>query len=285
MRIDPARLFKSDTPRFTIVLDGEFRDDIQAHARYQASERFTPGDMDRLDPRHASDDPLVKPRWPFKRLVTLSWLVLSHGPDGYRPLRIESRGLPEQDEAGILKALFNDVGALKDVELVTWGGFYADLPRMLMGAMDAGLRLPPNMVRLLSPWQRERSGHRDLAAEIAGGAGPTHLNEVAARLGIPVKTVCRPDLVFRLMEQGKWSSVRGVAEGDTLATAMILMLWQTMAGDGVSRFEAINRLCCFVAQHCSHRPYCSDWIAFRDRELTRALDEAADRVAVLCASS
>lgn len=281
MHIDPARVFKPASPRFIIVLDGEFAYDTTAHARYQATERFAPNDRPIGKPADAADDPRIKPRWPFRRLVTLAWLVMSDTGDGLRALRIECRSLPEQDEAAILTAFFNDVQQLGAVELVTWGGFHADLPRILMGAMTSGLRVPDVLKGLLSPWRRHESGHRDLMSEVCAGAGPVHLAEVAARLSIPVKTVCRADLVSRLMEHGKWSSVRAVAEGDVLTTAMILMLWRVMAGEGASALEAKMRLATFIAENCAHRPYHRDWLAYRDDTLREAFAAEAARIGAL----
>ncbi|WP_257555404.1 hypothetical protein [Sphingobium sp. CFD-2] len=281
MHIDPARAFKAASPRFIVVLDGEFTYDTAAHARYQATERFAPNDRPTGKPADASNDPRVTPRWPFLRLVTLSWLVLSDAGDGLRPLRLESRGLPEQDEAAILTAFFNDMQQLGAVELVTWGGFHVDLPRMLMSAMTLGLRIPDALKGLLSPWRRHESGHRDLMSEVCAGAGPVHLAEVAARLSIPVKTVCRADLVSRLMEHGKWSSVRAVAEGDTLTTCMVLMLWRHMAGEGASALEAKMRLATFIAENCAHRPYHRDWLAYRDDALRIAFATETARMGAL----
>lgn len=260
MHHDLTSLFKSTSPRFVVVLDAERAYDLEAHARYQASERFLPADAAHLLPR----DPRVTPRWPCHRITTLSWLVMTDAEDGLRPVRLETRGLPEQDEAGGLKAFFADMEQLGHVQLVTWGGFHTDLPQILIGALDAGLRLPPNLTGLQSPWRRDASGHLDLCSEMCGGATPAHLAEFAARLGIPAKLTCRPDLVSQLMQQGKWSAVRSVCEGDVMTTAALLMRWRHLSGGGASMLEATRRLASFIADHCGHRPYAADWQQYGD---------------------
>lgn len=42
MHIDPARVWKTDTPGYVVVLDAECRYDHQVHGRYLAAERCTP---------------------------------------------------------------------------------------------------------------------------------------------------------------------------------------------------------------------------------------------------
>lgn len=267
MHHDLTSLWKSNTPRFVVVLDAELAYDHEAHARYQAAERFLPADATHLSPREMRTDPRVTPRWPCHRITTLSWLVMTEAEDGLRPVRLETRGLPEQDEAAVLKALFADMEQLGRAQLVTWGGFHSDLPQILIGAMDAGLRLPASLAGLLSPWRRDVSGHVDLCTEMCGGAAPAHLAEVAARLGIPAKLTSRPDLVSQLMQHGKWSAVRSVCEGDVLTTAALLMRWRHLTGGTTSVLEATRRLTGFVAEHCAHRSYAADWGHFGDRVL------------------
>ena len=155
---------KTTPPPSVVALDAEPAYDHEAHARYQASERFLPADAAHLSPRELRTDPRVTPRWPCHRITALSWLVMTEAEDGLRPVRLETRGLPEQDEAAVLKAFFTDMEQLGHVQLVTWGGFHSDLPQILIGAIDAGLRLPANLTGLLSPWRRDVSGHVDLSS-------------------------------------------------------------------------------------------------------------------------
>lgn len=266
MHHELTSLWKSDTPRFVVVLDAERAYDHEAHARYRASERFVPGYAEHLPPH----DPRVTPRWPCQRVVALSWLVMTEAEDGLRPIRLETRGLPEQDEAAVLAAFFADMEHLGSVQIVTWGGFNSDLPQILIGAMDAGLRLPSSLGRLVTPWRRDASGHLDLCTEMCGGAAPAHIAEIAARLGVPAKLTCRPDLVSKLMQQGKWSAVRSVVEGDVWTTCALLMRWRALTGGPVSILEATHRLTSFIATHCAHRSYAADWQRYGDELMAQA---------------
>lgn len=259
MNYDITSLWKSTSPRFVVVLDAECAYDHEAHGRYLAAERCTRADIADLHPRDRRHDPRATPRWPCRRITTLSWLVMTEAEDGLRPVRLETRSLPEQDEASILKSFFDDMEQLGSVQLVTWGGFHTDLPQILIAAMDAGLRLPASLAGLMTPWRRDASGHLDLCTEICGGATPAHLAEVAARLNIPAKLTCRPNLVSQLMEHGKWSSVRSVCEGDVLSCAALLMRRRHLSGGSTSVFEAMRRLTGFVVEHCDHRSYAADW--------------------------
>ncbi len=94
MHIDPARLWKSDTPAYVVVLDAECRYDHEVHGRYLAAERFCPADVADIEPRERRYDPRVTPRWPCQKIVTLSGLILTDGDDGLRPVRMETRGCP-----------------------------------------------------------------------------------------------------------------------------------------------------------------------------------------------
>lgn len=285
MHHDLTSLWKSTAPRFVVVLDAELAYDHEAHARYQASERFLPADAAHLSPRELRTDPRVTPRWPCHRITTLSWMVMTEADDGLRPVRLETRGLPEQEEVAVLKALFADMEQLGHVQIVTWGGFHSDLPQILIGAIDAGLRLPSCLTGLLSPWRRDASGHLDLCSEMCGGAAPAHLAEVAARLGIPAKLSCRPNLVSQLMQQGKWSAVRSVAEGDVLTTTALLMRWRHLSGGTASVLEAMRRLTGFIADHCAHRPYATDWQRYADDLLAASFAAEARKLETLGASA
>ena len=285
MHIDPARLWKSDIPAHVVVLDAECRYDHEAHGRYLAAERFSPADVADLDPRDRRYDPRVTPRWPCQKIVTLSWLVLTDGDDGLRPVRMETRGCPEFDEAGIVAAFLADMAQLGRVQLTSWGGFHADMPRIMLAAVAAGLHLPPSLAGLHSPWRREASGHCDLMSEMCGGAKNAHLAEIAAKLGVPAKITCRPDQVSSLMAQGKWSSVKAVAEGDVLSTALLLMRWRHLLGGSVSTLEATQRLTAFVAEHLSHRSYAADWERYGAEVLRQAFALEAAKVEGLVPSS
>ena len=270
MNHDDIRLFKAGAPTL-IVLDAEYRYDHAAHARYHRAERYTPGQ----GRSKTNNDPLVTPRWPCREMVALSWLILSdRGEEGLAPTRMETRGLPEQDERTILADFFADVATLGSKPcLVTWGGSAADIPPMLLAAAKHGPRLPPGLKGLHQPGKRPAPCHIDLMRDVAGHATWPHLAEVAAALDIPAKTICRPDLVSGLMEQGKWSMVKSVAEGDVLTTAMILMLRRLTIGGGISVLGAKQRLAQFVGKERSYRIYAPAWARFGDDGLAQAVAE------------
>lgn len=278
MRYGPSSLWKSDTPRFVVVLDTESIYDHEAHGRYLISEEFSPSDLAQLSERDARNDPRVTPRWPCQRITTLSWMVMTEAEDGLRPLRLETRGLPEHDETAIVREFLTDMAQLGRVQVVTWGGFNADLPQIFLGAVDSGLQVPAGMVELLSPWKRDASRHLDLCTEMGGGAARPHLAEIAARLHIPAKLTCRPDLVSRLMERGKWSSVRSVCEGDVLTTCAVLMRWRHLSGGTVSVLEATRRLTTFIAEHLAHRPYAATWQRYGAEIMREAFATEAAKV-------
>lgn len=154
-----------------------------------------------------------------------------------------------------------------------------------MPAMAPSLRLPSCLTGLLSPRRRDASGHLDLCSEMCGGATPAHLAEVAARLGIPAKLTCRPNLVSQRMQQGKWSAVRSVVEGDVLTTTALLMRWRHLSGGTVSVLEATRRLTGFVAEHCTHRPYAADWQRYADDLLAASFAAEARKLETLGASA
>lgn len=285
MYLDPARIWKTDKPSYVVVLDAETRYDHAVHGRYLAAERCTPADLADLHPRDRRHDPRATPRWPCRQIVALSWLVLTDGDDGLRPVRMETRGCPETDEAGIVGAFLADMDRLQHVQLTTWGGFHADVPQILLAAAAAGLRLPTSLAGLHSPWRREASGHCDLMTEMCAGARPPHLAEVAAKIGVPAKLTCRPDLVSGLMDQGKWSSVKAVAEGDVLTTCMLLMRWRHLLGGTVSTLEAAQRLTRFVAEHCGHRPYAADWQKYGDDIVAAALASETQKLGAIASAS
>jgi len=285
MHIDPARIWKTDTPGYVVVLDAECRYDHQVHGRYLAAERCTPADIADLHPRERRHDPRATPRWPCQQIVALSWLVLTDGDDGLRPIRMETRGCPEQDEAGIVAAFLADMEQLGRVQLISWGGFHADVPQILLAAAAAGQKLPTSLTALHSPWRREASGHCDLMTEMCGGAKPAHLAEVAAKFGVPAKLTCRPDQVSLLMGQGKWSSVKAVAEGDVLTTTLLLMRWRHLLDGSVSTLGATKRLTTFVAEHCAHQPYAADWRRYGDDLLAAAFAAEARNLKTFVASA
>jgi hypothetical protein len=267
--------------KYTVILDCEFRYALDAHSRYQVSERFDPTCLD--DYRNNARDPCVTPRWPLHEIVTMSWLILCEVDGNLTPIRLETRGLPETGEAEMVKAFLADLGRLgQDMVIITWGGFATDLPSILLAAMTHGLCLPPTMRGLTEPFNRPRSKHVDLMTEIVGGATRVHLAEIAARLRIPAKLTCRPDHVARLMERSKWSLVRSVCEGDVLTTFAVLTRHRRLTSDTAGCFAGDLQLCRFVKDNLEHRPYAQDFDAWRRELEEAAFASASHDYGVLC---
>lgn len=279
MHMDPNRIFKAPSPNVFVVLDAETRNDHEVHERYLAVERVTDNDGPPLSGRIAASDPRIFPRWPCQQIRVLSWLVMTEAEDGLRPVRMETRGAPEHDEAGIVESFFNDMASYSAVTLVTYNGFGSDVPRLLLAAAAAGHRLPASLAKLHAPWPRGRDAHIDLMTEVCGGAERVHLAEIAAKLGIPAKTTCHPDRIHELMARGKWSSVKAVAEGDVLTTGLLLMRWRALLGGSTSSLEATQRMSSFVANRLSHRPYAAVWQRYGEDALRHAFARETRKIA------
>lgn len=283
MHIEPNRLFKADTPNVFVILDAETEYALDVHDRYLAAERVKPEDIPTRTASDPKQDPRLTPRWAAQRINTLSWLVMIDGSDGLRPVRMETRGAPEHDEGAIVASFFKDMASHSALTIVTYNGFRSDVPRILLAAAAAGLRLPASLAKLHAPWPRGRHGHLDLMSEICGGADRVHLAELAAKLDIPAKLTCHPERIHELMERGKWSAVKAVAEGDVLTTALLLMRWRHLVGGSTSALESTLRLTRFVADHLSHRPYAADWMQYgarilRDVMTSQTLERAPARL-------
>lgn len=159
-------------------------------------------------------------RWPFRRVCAASLLTFS----------IDEEGLFEfghldswagDDEAALLRALFNRLHLLPDHELITWGGLSCDLRVIHMGACEHELRMPKQLIH--GAREQGRWCHRDLALEFKGGSGVyVHLAEVACRLRLPVKFADQASMVPTLMASGKLRRVAAIAEADVITTALVM---------------------------------------------------------------
>lgn len=194
------------------VLDVELLNDNEAFAKYK-----------RLDFRAASL------RWPFRRVCAAALLTFSVDEDG----RFEFGHLDSwagDDEAALLRVLFNRLRMLPEYELITWGGLSCDLLILRMSAMEHGLRLPKQLVHGAREYGRWL--HRDLAVEMRGGGGVfVHMSEVATRLNLPVKFADKASSVPVLMAEGKLRRVAGIAEADVLTTAMVACSMMEIHGE------------------------------------------------------
>lgn len=257
-----------------IFFDAEFRSDLEAHGRYRGMERLEAvANPFEYRERHTADC-RVNPRWCFKRMVAASWLVAVEDEDGQlTPLRMKTVGQPEVDEAGILRELFSDFRLYgKFAQIVTWGG-NTDIPLIRLAAMEYGIRLPEHM-RGAEHTPMNTGWHFDLMFPVCGGyrgRERLHMAEVAARLSVPAKLVCRPDDVADLIQRGKWSQVKAVAEGDVLTTALLFVRYQNMLG-GPDPFRFDNQLCSYVRDYRDYREYREDlleWCEARRAEMMR----------------
>jgi predicted PolB exonuclease-like 3'-5' exonuclease len=208
-------------------------------------------------------DPLINIRWPFRRPVAISWLILQKDDGGIlSPVRLKTVGLPEYSEQQMLSEFFMDIASLEQFMMVSWGGCFADIPRLLLAAMNQGMTLPASLHSFARPFDRKRP-HFDLMKAVSGGTDNVHLTEVAAAMEIPAKTLGVPTAVAGFIAAGKWSSVKAVCEGDVIATAFILLRYLSLTS-GASKFSTADRLASFAARQ-THRPYAEVYAAHRDQ--------------------
>ena len=242
------------TPPRYILLDLEFQTDHSVHRRFREIEQYTDNCAAHLKPH----DPLVTPRWPCTRIVCASWMILTTDADGHlTPTALETRSMLDLDEKGIVSALFaNLYGMSGNDVLVTWAGEYRDLANLRIAAAEHGLKLP-KVLSTISPFEKlPRRQHLDLLMAVRGGADMIHLQEYAARLGIPCKILTKGNAVWRLAADKNWLLVEAVCETDVIATAMILARHLFCHNrSSTSPFAADMAICSYIRQHRSHQPY------------------------------
>lgn len=134
--------------RFYVFIDTESVVADEEHARYQTMERFTPRKGQRDSGRRGQrgrNDPLTSPRWMFQEIKVASILVCCTHDDGnIVPVSFDTFSAASLDEKAVLEKLFAVVDSLpaESTELVSYGGVWADVPRLLIRAMKHDLRLP-----------------------------------------------------------------------------------------------------------------------------------------------
>lgn len=177
----------------------------------------------KLDPRASSL------RWPFRRVCAAALLTFSVDEDDLFEFgHLDS--FVGDDEAGLLRALFDRLQFLPDHQIVTWGGLSCDLLVIRMSAMEHGLRLPRQLVH--GARDHGRWLHRDLAVEFKGGGGSyVHLSEIACRLKLPVKFADKASQVPLLLANGKLKRLVGIAEADVVTTALALCAHLAIHGE------------------------------------------------------
>lgn len=205
------------------VLDIEMMNLAEVYAVYKKS-----------DPRAA------KLRWPFRSACAAALLTFSVGEEG----EFEFGHLDSwvgDDEAALLRALFNRLRMLPDHRVCTWGGLSADLLILRLSAMEHGLRLPVQLVH--DARRHGRWLHLDLAKEMKAGGGVfVHLTEIATRLRLPVKFADRASMVPALMASGKLRRIADIAIADVLTTGLTLASHLAVHGELASAKAAQIRL-------------------------------------------
>lgn len=247
--------------RFYVFIDTESVVAEDEHVRYQAMERFTPRKGQRDSGRRGQrgrNDPLTNPRWMFQEIKVASVLVCGTHDDGnIVPVSFDTFSAAKWDEKAVLQQLFAVVDSLPtDTELVSYGGAWADVPRLLIRAMKHDLQLP-------RPWRswvqwggQGRTGHIDLMRLLTGSSKMTasHMSEFAAVIGLPAKMTAAPWAAAELIRRGEWRKVEEMCEADCVTTALLFARWRRTF-DGPSADIVEDRICRVIEELCPGRGY------------------------------
>ncbi len=248
--------------RFYVIIDTESVIAEEEHARYQATERFTPRAGQRDSGRRGQrgrNDPLTSPRWMFQEIKVASVLVCGTHDDGnIVPVSFDTFSAASLDEKSILEKLFALVDQLPadSTELVTYGGAWADVPRIVARAMKHGLTLPRPW-RKWMPWGGQgRVEHLDLMRVLTGASKMTaaHMSEFAAVLDLPAKMTAAPWQAAELIRRGEWRKVEEMCEADCITTALLFARWRR-SFEGPSADIVEDRICRVVEELCPGRSY------------------------------
>lgn len=159
-------------------------------------------------------------RWPFKSVCATALLVCRVDEDGIFEF-VDMHAAAGDNEASLVRDLFNRIRMLPDAVVVTWGGLNLDLPVLKMAAMRHHLRLPPQLVH--NARRHGQRCHLDLVAEYkAGGQKFVHLSEMTSTLRLPTKFAGLASYVPRLLAEGKLRQLADIALADAVSTALIL---------------------------------------------------------------
>lgn len=273
-------------PRSWIVLDIESAVlDDAAHMRYQAMERWVPGDDKPVRRGYQrSEDPLTCPRWVFQSVTTAAMLVLVEDAQGGVDVqRFVTLSAPDHDEQAVLAGTLQVLAeAPADAEIVTWMGMAHDIPLLISGCMRHGLTLPKGWGWLAhGGFHRER--HLDLARAYTAGMKmkPIHLAEVLAAMDIPGKITCPPFAVTGLIYAGRWDDVQEACEVDVISTALLLARWRRLT-DGRAEADAVeDRILRRVIELRDGRGYIAALDARRKHRFVSQYAQAANDAATL----
>jgi hypothetical protein len=145
--------------------------------------------------------------------------------------RLRTYTTEHQNEGAMLTAVFDDLRACGDRDLVTYGGSAVDAKVLELAAMAHDLALPPQLKQIFGP-RKEHPMHLDLSA-VMKGFGKTwhHLSEIMIRTGMPVALLRNKGEPQFAHDNLDWKAGAQHCELDTLLTAMALIAWRRVQGD------------------------------------------------------
>lgn len=268
-------------PRSWIVLDIESAVlDDTAHKRYQAMERWVPGDDKPIRRGYQrSEDPLTCPRWVFQTITTAAMMVLVEDAQGGVDVqRFVTLSAPDHDERAVLAGILQVLAEAPDnAEICTWMGLAHDIPLMISGCMRYGLALPRGWGWLAhGGFHKDR--HLDLARAYTAGMRmkPVHLAEVLAAMDIPAKLTCPPFAVTKLIYAGRWDEVQEACEMDVASTVCLLARWRRLNDDRSEADAVEDRILRRVIELRAGRGYIAELEAHRQRRFAAAFAKAAN---------
>lgn len=274
-------------PHAYVILDLESAvTDETGHKRYQAMERWSPGDQDAPARRGYTrgEDPLRTPRWPFQTIVTAAVMVLlEHDDGGIDVMRFVTLSQPEKDERGIVTGVLQVLSeAPTGAELVSWAGMLHDVPLLSLAAMRHGLTMPQGW-RWMSFGGNDPVRHLDFARTTTGGfkMKPVHMAEVLASLDIPAKIVAPAFAIASLIYAGAWDAVQEACEGDVVSCALLLARWRQLHDDRTDIGIVEDRILRRVIELRPERGYALELRARRRARFAQAVRDAANDAAVL----
>lgn len=280
-------LFEPRRPRAYVVLDIESAvTDETGHRRYQAMERYVPGNDDQPSRRgySRSEDPLMTPRWPFQTLVAAAVMVLVEHPEGNIDVsRFVTLSQPDHDERGVIAGVLQVLAdAPQGAELVSWAGMLHDVPLLTLGAMRHGLTLPKGW-GWLGFGGNDPVRHIDFARTTTGGfkMKPVHMAEILASLDIPAKISVPAFAVARMIYAGQWDAVQEACEGDVISTALLLVRWKQLQDSRADTASVEDRILRRVIELREGRGYVAELEARRVARFAAQLERAANDAAVL----
>ena len=280
-------LFEQRRPRAYVVLDIESAvTDETGHRRYQAMERYVPGNNDQPSRRGycRSEDPLMTPRWPFQTLVAAAVMVLVEHPEGNIDVsRFVTLSQPDHDERGVIAGVLQVLAdAPQGAELVSWAGMLHDVPLLTLGAMRHGLTLPKGW-GWLGFGGNDPVRHIDFARTTTGGfkMKPVHMAEILASLDIPAKISVPAFAVARMIYAGQWDAVQEACEGDVISTALLLVRWKQLQDSRADTASVEDRILRRVIELREGRGYVAELEARRVARFAAQLEMAANDAAVL----